>query len=342
MEKNQNEFRVDETLISVIVPVYNVERFLPQCIESICNQTYKNLEIILVDDGSSDCSAKICDDYAALDRRIKVIHKKNGGQGLARNVGIKEAVGRYIAFVDADDTVLPQMYEILYLNLQTSNADISACTRMQIMENDMTPDVSYDVENELKNIRIYSGREATKELLQGHWVFKNAVWEKIYKREIFDELSFRSVYAEDREIMYKLLYKAESIVYTDLKLYCYRQRNGSTMLSNWNDYKDNAVYEQDEECIKFFEERGDSELRDAAIYWHIFWGIENYRRLRKENSKYIRRLKNEIRPYARMNYLLTTDYPIRRKIEFWIFGLFPKFHYYVCNIVRLVKRRNVK
>ena len=122
-------------MISVIVPVYNTEKFLKNCISSIANQTYKDLEIILVNDGSTDNSGKICDDFAQKDSRIKVIHQSNKGVGAARNAGLDVAKGAYIGFVDSDDILRPDMYEFLLNNLIVHNADISVCGVQKIDEN---------------------------------------------------------------------------------------------------------------------------------------------------------------------------------------------------------------
>ncbi len=120
-------------LISVIVPVYNVELYLEQCLNSIINQTYKNLEIILVNDGSTDNSGVICDLYANIDNRIIVIHKDNGGVSSARNAGLNVAKGNFIGFVDPDDWIADDMYEKLYLNIQNFNANISVCEFRKVM-----------------------------------------------------------------------------------------------------------------------------------------------------------------------------------------------------------------
>lgn len=120
-------------LISVIVPVYNVELYLEQCLNSIINQTYKNLEIILVNDGSTDNSGVICDLYANIDNRIIVIHKDNGGVSSARNAGLNVAKGNFIGFVDPDDWIADDMYEKLYLNIQNFNANISVCKFRKVM-----------------------------------------------------------------------------------------------------------------------------------------------------------------------------------------------------------------
>lgn len=326
-----------EPLISVIVPIFNVEKYLRNCIDSIINQTYHNLEIILVDDGSTDGCGKICDEYRSKDTRIKVIHKMNAGLGWARNSGIEVATGDYYGFVDADDLVLPQMYEFLIRIAMDVRADISCCTRMQIDENDQIPQISYDINEKLKNVVSFSGYDATKELLQSHIMFKNAVWEKLYKKEVFKNIKFRSVYAEDREVMYKLLYNAKIVSYIPLKLYCYRQREGSTMLSRWNDHKDDMVYEQDRECTNYFYNKNERELVDASIYWHFFGGIENYRRLEGQDPRFRKRLATEMKSYSGWKYLYSTNFPLRRKIEFFIFARNPALHYKICNFVRCLK-----
>ena len=121
-------------LISIIVPVYNVEQYLDDCLISIINQTYKNIEIILIDDGSTDKSGKICDEYAKKDSRIIVIHKENGGVSSARNAGLRIAKGAYIGFVDPDDWIAEDMYEVLYSNAKKYDADVSVC-KYKIVKN---------------------------------------------------------------------------------------------------------------------------------------------------------------------------------------------------------------
>lgn len=128
---------MESKLISVIVPVYNVEKYLSKCIDSILAQTYKNLEIILVDDGSPDNCPKICDEYAKKDNRIKVIHKENGGLSAARNVALDIAKGEYIGFVDSDDFIAEDMYEVLYNLAEKYNAEISSVSFYKVIENNI-------------------------------------------------------------------------------------------------------------------------------------------------------------------------------------------------------------
>ena len=134
--KGENISMINDTeLISVIVPVYKAEKHLEKCVESIINQTYTNLEIILVNDGSPDNSGKLCDELIKKDSRIKVIHKENGGPSSARNLGIKNASGKYVAFIDSDDYIKFDMYEILYKKLKGNDADLSAISIAMVREN---------------------------------------------------------------------------------------------------------------------------------------------------------------------------------------------------------------
>lgn len=211
--------------ISVVVPIYNVEQYLDKCVESLVNQTYKNLEIILVDDGSRDNSGKIADEWATKDNRIKVIHKKNGGLSDARNAGIKIATGEYIGFVDSDDWINYKMYEILMNNLGKYNADISVCAIKKVYEEEVVN------ENQIlnKNIWMFTAEKALENLID-EGILKQTVWNKLYKREIIDDIYFEfGKIHEDEFWTYQIFGRCKSIVYTDDQLYYYLQRSGSIM-----------------------------------------------------------------------------------------------------------------
>ena len=226
--------------ISIIVPFYNVEKYAPKCIESIINQTYTNLEIILVDDGSPDTCGKICDDYALKDGRIKVIHKKNAGLSDARNVGIKEATGKYIGFVDGDDYIEKDMYKYLYNLIKENNADISICGVEEVYE-----DGSIQDEKAKESIEILSKEDAIKELLLDKKVRSHA-WDKLYKRELFENIEYpygRKM--EDIATTYKLFDLSNKIVIGEEIKYYYLQRNngimGSKSTKMWVDYYELAL-----------------------------------------------------------------------------------------------------
>ena len=220
-------------MISVIVPIYNVEDYLEKCIVSIQNQTYKEIEIILVDDGSPDNCGRICDEYAKTDTRIKVIHKVNGGLSDARNAGISYAVGQYIVFVDADDYIHPQMLEVLYHNLIMEDADISVCGFRNVIEEEkvLLPllDVNSIPRESFCDLDIM-------EQLEYNNLITVVAWNKLYRRKLFLNLRYpKGKVHEDEFIIHQILHLCKKVVYTKEKLYYYLQRKGSiTEKIKWN------------------------------------------------------------------------------------------------------------
>ena len=201
-------------LISVIVPVYNVESYLEKCIESIQNQSYKSLEIILVNDGSTDSSGDICDKYAACDKRIRVIHQKNGGISSARNTGLEVANGDYIAFVDSDDYIELKMYEDLLNILKEYNLDIIECGSFKD-KNGMITGGCNDVQ-----IEIYEKDDALR--LAMHDGF-TSVWNKLYKRDIVINIRFpEGRKFEDSAISYLYVANANRVGHINRSYYYYR------------------------------------------------------------------------------------------------------------------------
>lgn len=217
---------MDDDLISIIVPVYNVEKYINRCIETIIKQDYKNIEILLIDDGSTDESGNICDEFEKKYSNIKVIHQKNQGLSKARNVGIKMSSGKYIGFVDSDDYIERDMYDVLHKNMLKYDADISVCDYIKIAEN-MKSCKKSNINS--KTIIYDEMAPKMKELLTEENL-NNYVWNKLYKRDLFDKNMFKEgAKFEDIDIMYKLFYEANRIVYTDYAAYNYVQRDNSIM-----------------------------------------------------------------------------------------------------------------
>lgn len=213
-------------LISVIIPVYNVETYLNSCINSILNQTYKNLEVILVDDGSTDKSPIICDEYANIDDRITVIHKRNGGLSDARNVGINIARGEYITFIDSDDLVALDMIDYLYKNLIDNNTDMSTCLHADIDKNGSIISSS-EPEN---SIKIDGGTENCMKAFLTNAKFNTVAWSKLYKLSMFSDVRYpKGKYHEDVFTTYKLVAKCKSITVGGESKYFYRTRPNSIM-----------------------------------------------------------------------------------------------------------------
>lgn len=214
--------------ISIIIPVYKVELYLDKCISSIVNQTYTNLEIILVDDGSPDQCPQMCDAWAEKDARIRVIHKENGGLSDARNAGMAVATGEYIAFVDSDDWIDLHYTEYLYRAIQQAGADIAACDVREVYDEDIIRTVYL----EPIKCELATSEEAISDVLHNRR-FRAVAWNKLYTRKILKDERFEmDRLHEDEFFSYRLYDKATRLVYVSLPLYNYRQRSGSIMASN--------------------------------------------------------------------------------------------------------------
>lgn len=196
--------------ITVAVAVYNSDSYLDRTIQSILNQTYKNLEVILVDDGSTDNCPAICDKYAAQDPRVRVIHKKNGGLYTSRNVGMEAATGDYLAFMDGDDWIDPDMYENLLSAIKEQDAELAVC-RYKWVYQDETVDISTG------NAAVFEGREILEKYLEEDDAFQiqNAAWNKLYKRSILGDLKFPARWYEDMFYTIQLLNKPKRSIYLD-------------------------------------------------------------------------------------------------------------------------------
>lgn len=229
-------------LISVIVPIYNVAQYLPQCLDSILCQTYPDLEILLIDDGSTDCGGAVCDAYARRDARIRVIHKENGGLVSARKAGVRAAKGRYIGYVDGDDWIASDMYEMLYDRLCACGADIAMCGHWNDTGDDARPVRHGMAAGCYDRQRLM--REVYPKMIAGGdfftWNIFPAVWDKLFRRESLIPFQLavdeRIVIGEDVACAYPALFGAKSVCIMDECLYHYRQSVGS-MVKRVQDYE---------------------------------------------------------------------------------------------------------
>ena len=212
--------------VSIIVPVYQVETYLRQCIDSILAQTFTDFELILVDDGSKDKSGEICEEYAGKDGRVRVIHKENGGLSDARNAGLEQAAGKYFMFVDSDDYIAPTMIERLYNSIQSESADIAACNFCYVFDKKEKKDFSTAMEAEvLQGSEIFYYRKNDRSY--GFWT---VAWNKLYKSETFRNVRFRFGKYHEDEFWANDIYQLEIRVATIPEcLYYYRQRDNSIM-----------------------------------------------------------------------------------------------------------------
>lgn len=216
---------IKEKLITVIVPVYNVESYLNHCMETIINQTYKNLEIILIDDGSTDLSGSICDTIASLDERIVVLHKKNGGLSDARNVALDLAKGEYITFVDSDDYLPLDSIEYLYNLIKKYNADISVGSMF------LTPELNLNITIEETKVNQFDHKSSVREMLYGS-LYTASASGKLYNASLFEGIRYPvGKVNEDLFTTYRLLDRAKLTVSSDKLVYYYYHRPGSIMNS---------------------------------------------------------------------------------------------------------------
>lgn len=218
--------------ISVIVPVYQVEKQLPRCVDSLLSQTYPNLQIVLVDDGSPDRCGDICDAYAAAHENVRVVHKKNGGLSDARNAGIEHADGEYLMFVDSDDWIEPDMAEKLYRALRDAGADLSICN----FQYDCTavPDETENYPNDLPvPDGVTSGREIlTEKVFVGFGACYTIVCNKLYSGKLFDRVRFPvGKLNEDEFVFHEILLQCDRVACVHDALYHYVIRPGSIMRS---------------------------------------------------------------------------------------------------------------
>lgn len=233
--------------ISIIVPVYKVEPYIHKCVDSILNQTFKDFEVILVDDGSPDNCGKICDEYAKKDERIKVIHKENRGLSSARNAGLDIARGEYIGFVDSDDYIESDMYEILYNVIQNNQCDIVSCSSI-IHYNDKI------IVNGGHGLIIHSKEEAMKTMLEGE-LYDEVVWVKLFKKSVIGNIRFQigRIY-EDTSFTYRVIDRTKKVATIGEAKYNYIKHENSIMSNAIKDIKIDAVLAY-EEMYRFMEEK---------------------------------------------------------------------------------------
>lgn len=248
-----------QPLISVIVPIYKVEAYLDRCISSIVQQTYYNLEIILVNDGSPDKCGEICDRWAEQDSRIHVIHKENGGLSDARNTGIEKAAGEYMAFIDSDDYIEPEMFERLLDAMIRTTSKMAVCNYVYEFEREN----EYAKQSSPENYQIQwemqvSCQELFKLMQDGKYTFGEAAWNKLYQKSIFESVRYPlGKIHEDEYVFHRIVYQCEAIICIPYVGYHYLQRQGSIMASRQNLYN---MMEAIMDRCQYFIEKNEQEL----------------------------------------------------------------------------------
>ena len=310
-------------LISVIVPVYRVEEYLERCVKSILSQTYKNLEVILVDDGSPDQCPAICDACAEKDARVKVIHQENKGLSGARNAGIDAASGEYLAFVDSDDYVSPHFIEELYQLLQDTGCAIGQC-RFSYVKGDGL------VEEGDSAFCIYRG-ESLMEQLYGPEEKATCfvvAWNKLYRAELFKETGIRYPEGrihEDEATTYRLFHEAKKLAFLDRALYGYYTENGGSITSVFS-AKRLQWLTAHEERIAFFKKNGYEKLLPAAyrklcdacitFYFRCTEQVKDAEELKKE-------LRKRLEIYRANGAAWIAALPLKTRMGYELFSMSP-------------------
>lgn len=322
--------------ICVIIPVFNTEKYLKQCIESVLTQTYSTIEVLLIDDGSTDQSRNICEAYAAFDQRVKVLHQDNRGQASARNLGLewmyKNSNSHWITFVDSDDWIHPEMLEILYKAAVEYESKISICGYR---------------ETQGENIKVYKSQKKgrllkTEEFYCNCGDLRNVIpWGKLYHRDCFKYVRFPEIRAcEDEFVTYKILFEFSEIPVVEAPLYAYFMSANSTMRSPWNYDKFMAI-RAFEEQIQYFKKRKFQNALENRIKMYL-WGIESQlKEVKKEKEisyKYERMLLKKLKIFLIKR---RKQYPFKENITRYeeAFPVIMRIYWYIQGIKYKLKRK---
>ena len=318
-------------LISVIVPVYNVEDYLRKCLDSIVNQTYKNLEIILIDDGSTDNSGKICDEYAAKDNRIKLIHKPNGGLSDARNAGLEIAKGEYIGFVDSDDYIAEDMYEFLYNFAAENNLDVAMCTACNVYDN-----------GKIEHPRDFETILLSKkdEIIENLFINKCGgsavnVWSKLFKKEVLNNCKFAiGKTSEDAFIILNWIDNTTRFGRSSEVKYYYVQRKHSITHRFLYSPKILDVVDAYALNLKIISQKYPKckDIAKVRFFWALRTAVEQIYICEdcKNHNHIIKKMQNILR--KNLIDILTSNYiTLKGKIRYIIIALNLKFYFKIKN-----------
>lgn len=309
-----------KTLISVIIPVYNVERYIKKCVISVLNQDCKQLEILLIDDGSTDASGKICDELAGTDTRIRVFHQKNQGLSAARNRGIDAAKGDYLGFVDADDYIEPDMYSMLLHNLEEEQADMSFCAYKKEFEGDGSV-----VSPTLVNEKQCMERAQLLELLYKPelTVYMPVAWNKLYRRELFEGLRYpEGKYHEDEYLIHRLLGRVQrAVLLPDVK-YTYVIHDDSIMGRRSTARSRDWIGALVERC-EYYKDRNWERLYECQRLHtmnQMLWECKKFQGKAKEEKLFIQDMARQMKRMCRK------EQGGRQELKYWIFSQVPNLY----------------
>ena len=334
---------MNKPLLSIIVPCYNVASFLPRCIESLIKQTYVNVEILLIDDGSTDDTPILCDQYAKVDSRVKVIHQENHGSSASREIGLKHIKGDFVTFVDADDWVHPDMYSIMTQDLIESKADIAQCgvcdTYIHTYGNESQIEYKHRITDKItSDYQIYNKISGVLKILDDkEW--QSYMWNKIYRKKLFDNIQFPKGRGldEDLSVMHLIFHNASSSIYINSEFYYYLHREGSICSSidkaslvkktidrntaRWERYQFTLSHEEYHEML--------CKMQNIVVSV----GLQSLRFIYKNQSffdkQFISTLKNRLLSLSKIKLMPEFFYKMK-KIEWFLFRYsFPLYYFAV-------------
>ncbi|SDN22516.1 glycosyltransferase family 2 protein [Alkalicoccus daliensis] len=322
-------------LISVIIPVYNGAEYIETCFQSIISQSYQNLEIIIINDGSEDNSSEICDYYASKDQRIKVIHQENKGLSAVRNRGVRESKGDYIGFVDSDDYIHSDMYKILLNNLLLTNAGVSMCNFKKVYQRNFTNNKNNELPDSEK-LNVISKQEAFEHLFADTNVNLVVPWNKLYKKEIIRKVQYPEGKVHDDEFtVHHIIQATNKIVITEQNLYYYYHHPSSFMNESYNLKRLDAVTAL-RERFEFFMNNKYIQFQSRALNMYMHHLIIHYNLLEKNLPEETLKLKELIDMYRSDFNKYQNLLPARRKIELHMFFIHPQiFKLYIFNRKKL-------
>ena len=322
-----------QPMISVIVPIYKVEKYLKRCVDSIINQDYKNLEIILVDDGSPDNCPKICEEYAKKDTRIKVVHKENGGLSDARNAGIEVVSGEYIAFIDSDDYINESYISSLLYTMEKYDADISACNYFKVYEDSGIEEIESKTDQDL----VMNNIEAMKDLFTLPNNSDVVAWNKLYKTSLFTQNDIRfpkGKLHEDSFTTYKLYYYSNKVTFTNVPFYYYLQRNDSITGEKFSIRRLEDTLSALEETKAFVENHNIIDLKQELEFneWVRLLSILNFM---VDKNRIDKKIFEDVRTMIKNReevYLSNTYFSIKHKMAFYLIKAGMPIYYLVRKI----------
>lgn len=311
-----------DNLVSIIVPIYNVRQYLERCVLSLVNQTYPNLEIILVDDGSTDGSGLLCDAWQEKDARIQAFHKPNGGLSDARNYGMEKATGAYVCFIDSDDWIAPNFVKVMLGAVLDTDCDIAECDYL-CTDGEET---QKDNDNCDCEIKVFAGNACFLRFLTND--FFVSVWNKLYRAEVLENQPFRKgVYHEDEFWTYQIFSKARRVCRLNYTGYYYYQRQGSIVHTKPSEKRITDAFTAGKERVDFIEEHY-KEFAPVGYSKMMYTCMYLFNEVRNSDIPQKPELQRELASYFHVifrKYLRTRKYQ-KEMWRFCVFRLFPNWY----------------